>query len=81
MVTINQKIGNMAKDGSFAPVMHQHKLLVNEDAGPFKKDSIVTCFIAEYDNERFAVWDTDWHFHDRYKVFNKEDLHRIFSEQ
>lgn len=70
----------MAKDGSYSPTMWRHVLDVLKDAGEFISGEQVTCFITEYDNKRFAVWDVDFHFHNKYKVFSEEELHATFNE-
>lgn len=79
MVKINQKEGLSGKDG-FLPTMWVHTLLVKRDALPFTEGETVNCYVAEYDNKMFAVWDSSYLHHNKYKVFSESDLHDTFSE-
>lgn len=81
MVKLEKKEGNMAKDGSFSPVMWRHNLQVILPFCSFVPGDTVTCFIAEYDNNRYAVWDVDFRHHNNYKVFSEEELHATFNER
>lgn len=80
MVKINKKDGGMAKDGTFSPVMWRHVLDVIATIGPFVEGERVTCYVAEYNDNRFAVWDVDFRHHNKYKVFSENELHATFNE-
>lgn len=79
MVKINQKEGSQGKEG-FLPTMWTHILKVKKDATPFQEGETVTCYIAEYDNKRFAVWDFSYQHHNKYKVFSFDELNDTFDE-
>lgn len=80
MVKINQKEVIIGKDG-ITPVMHQHTLKCLQTTGTFTDGETVRCYVAEMDGKRFAVWDVDWHHHNKYEVFSEQDLHACFEEQ
>lgn len=70
----------VGKDG-VTPVMHRHILKCNQTTGTFTDGETVTCFVAKFQDGRFAVWDVDFHHHNKYEVFKEEDLHACFEEQ
>lgn len=79
MVKINQKEVIVTKDG-ITPVMRVHTLICTRDTKQFKKDETVKTYVAEMDNNRFAVWDSHWTHHNKYEVFSQEELHKTFNE-
>ena len=79
MVKMYPKEVIVGKDG-VTPVMHQHTLVCRQTTGTFTDGETVKCFVAEYENKRFAVWDADFHHHNKYEVFSEEDLHACFDE-
>lgn len=79
MVTINKMEVYIGKDG-VTPVMYQHNLNVLKTTKPFIEGETIRCYVSKYSNGRFAVWDVDFHHHNKYKVFSEEELHATFNE-
>jgi len=79
MVKINQK--QMVSDGkSVRPFMHVHNLTVKKNAPTFAEGENVNCYIAEYDNGRFAVFSSSGVQNTKYHVFDSEtELHEHFD--
>lgn len=61
--------------------MRPHKLKVKKSAPNFDEGETVTCFIAKYLDNRYAVWDSTWMQTTKYHVFDSvESLHEHFDE-
>ena len=79
MVTINPKEVIIGKDG-ITPVMRQHTLKCVQTTGTFFDGKTTKCFVAEFTDGRFAVWDASHLHHNKYEVFTEQDLHACFEE-
>lgn len=80
MVQLRNKSLHIGKGGEVVPEMYRHQLLVLQDAGPFKKNEELPCFIAQYGPDQFAVWWSHWEHHNKYKCFTLKELHETFEE-
>lgn len=79
MVKINQKEVIITKDG-ITPVMRVHTLTCQKETKVFSEGSVNKVYVAEMDNNRFAVWDSHWGHHNKYEVFSENELHSTFNE-
>lgn len=80
MVTLRSKEIITTKEGP-VPIMHPHLLRVKKAAPSFEVGKEIKCFVAEYDNKRFAVFTASFVRVDNYHVFGSEqELHDHFDE-
>jgi hypothetical protein len=80
MVKINTK-EMTSTNGIISPKLHPHQLTVIKEAPTFKIGESLICYIAEYDNNRFAVFSASGVQNTKYHVFESEDaLHEYFEE-
>lgn len=80
MVKLKSKEVMTTKEGPL-PVMHPHLLRVTKQAPTFPIGKEIKCFIAEYDNKRYAVFTASFMRVDNYHVFDSEqELHDHFEE-
>lgn len=80
MITMGSKEIITTKEGP-VPIMHPHLLRVKKEAPSFEVGKEIKCFIAEYDNRRFAVFTASFVRVDNYHVFDSEqELHDHFDE-
>lgn len=80
MVTLRSKEVITTKEGP-VPVMHPHLLKVLKPAPTFPQGKEIKCFIAEYDNKRYAVFTASFVRVDNYHVFESlDELNEHFEE-
>lgn len=80
MVTINS-METVIQNGQRNPVMHFHNLYVKKSAPTFEEGETVGCYIAKYDNDRYAVFSASGATKTKYHVFESlEELHEHFDE-
>lgn len=80
MVKINA-IQMVTTNGWSQPLMHRHVLTVKKSAPTFNLGESVNCYIAKYDNDRFAVFSSSGVQNTKYHVFESEaELHEHFDE-
>jgi hypothetical protein len=69
------------QNGRPVPVMHVHPLECLKPAPTFNVGETVLCYIAKYDNNRYAVFSSSGYKETKYHVFESEqELHEHFQE-
>lgn len=69
-------------NGLKMPMMHRHTLKVLKPAPSFNEGDTIVCFIAAYDNGRYAVFTASFVRVDNYHVFESlDELNEHFEEQ
>lgn len=79
MVQLKSPVATIT-NGQLVPAMYRHSLKCIKSSKQFNEGETTSCYIAKYDNDRFAVWDTGWNNHNKYEVFPEDKLHEHFEE-